>query len=142
MKIEELMTPDPITVGPRATAAEAIELFRTNRVRHLPVVDSLGGLAGILSERDVHGLVDEDLTMRVDELMTEKVHTVSSDTAAHEAAYLILRHAIGCVLVTDERDRLLGIITDSDFVRVAYTLLGGAVPVDEIEAEEREADSV
>lgn len=142
MKIDELMTPDPLTLGPRATLAEAVEMFRTNRVRHLPIVDSGGSLVGILSERDVHGIVPDDLSMRVDEIMTETVHSVSADTAAHEAAYLILRYAIGCVLVTDERDRLLGIVTDSDFVRVAYTLLGGAVPVDELEAEEREADSV
>lgn len=142
MKIDELMTPDPLTLEPRATIAEAIEMFRTNRVRHLPVVDSHGEVAGILSERDVHGLALEDATMRVAEVMTDRVHTVSADTAAHEAAYLILRHAIGCVLVTDEHDHLLGIVTDTDFVRAAYALLGGAVPVDEIEAEEREADSV
>jgi CBS domain-containing protein len=38
--------------------------------------------------------------------------------------------------------RLVGIITVSDFVRIAYSLLGGQVPVDQLELEEEEADRV
>jgi FtsP/CotA-like multicopper oxidase with cupredoxin domain len=39
-------------------------------------------------------------------------------------------------------ERVVGLVTETDFVRVAYTVLGGAVPVDQLEAEEREADHV
>jgi CBS domain-containing protein len=50
----------------------------------------------------------------------------------------LLRHKIGCVPVTDERGRLVGIVTETDFVRAAYVLLGGRVPVEELAQEEEE----
>jgi len=70
------------------------------------------------------------------------VKTVGPETPAHEAAYLLLRYPIGCVPVTDGGGRLLGIVTETDFVRIAYQHMGGQVPVDQIEAEEREAENV
>lgn len=137
--IDQLMTPDPTTLSPGATVAEARAELSLGRIRHLPIVND-GVLVGVLSERDLHNEPDPDVVLA--ELMTRDVQTVTPDTAAHEVAYLILRHAIGCVPIVDASNRLVGIVTDTDFVRVAYQLLGGSVPVDELEAEEREADTV
>jgi acetoin utilization protein AcuB len=136
--IDALMTPDPVTVAPSATVGQARAELSMGRIRHLPVVND-GVLVGLVSERDLHN-VDDD-SAPVSRVMTHDVQTIGIDTAAHEAAYLILRHAIGCVPITDG-GVLVGIVTDTDFVRVAYSLLGGSVPVDELEAEEREADQV
>jgi CBS domain-containing protein len=44
--------------------------------------------------------------------------------------------------VVDERECLVGIVTETDFVRAAYSLLGGRVPVDQLMDEEHEAEDV
>ena len=44
--VDEVMTPDPITVGPDASAAEALRLMDANHFRSLPIVDEKGRLLG------------------------------------------------------------------------------------------------
>lgn len=135
------MTIEVVTVKPRQLLKRAAEEVRLGRIRHLPVVDDSGKLVGLVTQRDLLA-AGSDLDRPIADIMRRDVKTVRPSTPACEAAYLLLRHDIGCVPVTDEDSRLLGIITDTDFVRVAYRCLGGAVPVDQLEDEEREADRV
>lgn len=137
----ELMTADVVTVRPRQYLKHADEEVRLGRIRHLPVVNEHGKLVGLVTQRDLLA-AGSNLDRPIADIMQRDIKTVSPSTPACEAAYLLLRHDIGCVPVTDEDGKLLGIITDTDFVRVAYQSLGGAVPVDQLEAEEREADRV
>ena len=138
---EDLMTRDVVTVKPRQHVSRALDVVNNDRIRHLPVVDDDKMLIGLVTQRDLLAAGDA-LDRRIGDIMRSEIKTVSPTTPAYEAAYLLLRHDIGCVPVTDDRGVLLGIVTDTDFVRVAYQCLGGAVPVDELEAEEREADLV
>lgn len=139
--IADLMTTDVVTLRPRQHLARAVEAVQTGRIRHLPVVDEHGHLIGLVTQRDLLAAHDA-LHRPIAEVMQRNIKTVSPETPAYEAAYLLLRHDIGCVPVTDDHGLLLGIVTDTDFVRVAYRCLGGAVPVEQLEAEEREADLV
>jgi acetoin utilization protein AcuB len=141
-RVAEIMTRAPLaTLRPDDTLERAaLELMRSE-VRHLPVVDRGGRLVGILSQRDL-AAASPDLHGRARDLMSPDVISVAPETPAHEAAYLLLRHPIGCVPVSDARGRLVGMLTATDFVRVAYALLGGAVPVDQLETEEMEAERV
>ncbi|ACY19316.1 CBS domain-containing protein [Haliangium ochraceum] len=141
MRVQEIMTADPTVLKPEDTLARADEEMMLGDIRHLPVVDRQGLLLGILSHRDVLAAGD-GLDLPVSEYMAEDLVTVGPEVAAHEAAYLILRYAIGSVPVVDDDGHLVGIVTQTDFVRAAYGLLGGKVPVDQIELEEREADRV
>ena len=139
--IEDLMTTDVVTLRPRQHLARAVEAVKSGRIRHLPVIDEHGVLIGLVTQRDLLA-AHESLHRPIADIMQRNIKTVSPETPAYEAAYLLLRHDIGCVPVTDDRGLLLGIVTDTDFVRVAYRFLGGAVPVEQLEAEEREADLV
>ncbi|MGM0562160.1 MAG: CBS domain-containing protein [Pseudomonadota bacterium] len=58
--LEEVMTPDPDTLAPNATAMEALLLMRGRGYRHLPVLDK-GKLIGIVSIRDLFAAVQEEL---------------------------------------------------------------------------------
>jgi CBS domain-containing membrane protein len=137
----ELMTTDVVTVKQRQHLKRAASEVHLGRIRHLPVVDEYGVLVGLVTQRDILAAGDH-LDRPIAEIMQRDVTTVSPETPACEAAYLLLRHDIGCVPVTDTEGKLLGIVTDTDFVRVAYRSLGGMVPVEQLEAEEREADHV
>lgn len=139
--INELMTTDVVTMKPRQSLRSAADEVRFGRIRHLPVVDDHGVLVGLVTQRDLLA-AGSDLDRPIADIMQRDIKTVSPTTSACEAAYLLLRHDIGCVPVTDADGKLVGIVTDTDFVRVAYRSLGGAVPVDQLESEEREADRV
>jgi CBS domain-containing membrane protein len=138
--VAAMMTTDPTVVAPTDRLHAAAREMELGSIRHLPVVASDGTLVGVLSQRDVLGELDPQA--RVEDAMSTDMKTVAPTTPAHEAAYLLLRHKIGCVPVVGEHGRLVGIVTEADFVRVAYTLLGGRVAVDQLELEEEEADRV
>jgi len=141
MRVADIMTTEVTTLGPRATLAEAAEELRLGRIRHLPIVDKDGVLVGLITHRDMLRAQDQ-LDQPIERFMPTDIKTVGPETAAHEAAYVLLRYPIGCVPITDDRGVLVGIVTESDFVRIAYTKLGGRVPVDEIEHEELESERV
>jgi CBS domain-containing protein len=143
LPIADVMTSEPVAVSERITVARALRTLEEVEIRHLPVVDREGLLLGIVSQRDLLAAARAGETRRtLASLMNREVVAVAPETPAHEAAYLLLHHRIGCVPVVDRDGRLIGIATDADFVRVAYVALGGRVPVDQLELEEKEAASV
>jgi CBS domain-containing protein len=141
MRVGDIMSPDPTVLRRSQRLEEAAEEMRLSRIHHLPIVDQDNVLEGLITHRDLLAH-SADWERRLDGVMRTDVKTVKAETPAHEAAYLLLRYAIGCLPVTDERGTLIGIVTESDFVRIAYTALGGRVPVDQLELEEKEADQV
>jgi CBS domain-containing membrane protein len=138
--VATIMTADPVVLRPSDRAERAAREMALSRIHHVPVVDQRGVLVGLISRR--HLLEARCAGRTVGELMTSDVKTVTADTAAWEAAYLLLHHRIGCVPVTDAGGALVGIVTHADFVRAAYALLGGPAPVDQLELEEQEAQRV
>lgn len=51
--IDEVMTPDPITIGPDTPAADALRLMEENQFRNLPIVDSDGNLLGNMTHQAI-----------------------------------------------------------------------------------------
>ena len=106
--------------------------MRAERIRHLPVLDEDGKLCGIVSQRDMfRGALAQALgygtaaqgkvlaMLRVKEVMTTEVVTIPPDAALAEAARTMLERKIGCLPVLDGGRRLVGILTESDFVALA-----------------------
>lgn len=62
LQIEEIMTPDPITVNASDTIAEAARLMMENKVSGLPVLDAKGNMVGIITESDIFRLVVQEWT--------------------------------------------------------------------------------
>lgn len=57
LKVEKIMTPDPITIHGEATIGEAARTMLENRVSGLPVIDDAGKLMGIITESDIFSMV-------------------------------------------------------------------------------------
>jgi CBS domain-containing protein len=116
-----------ITSSTTAPVSDALHRMHEADIRHLPVVDRAGHLVGVLSERDAYRsfLRSRDLSIAVGAVMTRDVLTVRAESRAAEASALMLDHKIGCVPVVDARMHLVGIVTDTDFLRLAHEWLDG-----------------
>jgi len=130
------MTPDPITISDDAAIDDALKLMRDRKVRRLPVVNKKGKLVGIVAEKDIlyaspspatslsiheiHYLVSR---IKVSEIMTKNVITVTDDTPLEEAARVMADNQIGALPVVHDGE-LRGIITETDLFKVFLELLG------------------
>ncbi|WP_432453641.1 MULTISPECIES: CBS domain-containing protein [unclassified Agarivorans] len=135
IKIADIMTTTPHTCTEQTTLEEAISLCKEFKIRHLPILDKQQQLVGLVSERTLLAAQESSLTKTTPEqrraheqqimlkhIMITKLHTVSAEASVEQAAKHIERHRIGCLPVVEGK-RLLGIITDTDFVGVAISLL-------------------
>ena len=117
-KFESGMVVDPVTIAPNATLADALALMSEHRISGIPVVEPSksgklhGKLAGIVTNRDVR--FASDLTQPVSELMTRKLITVREGVKADEAKRLLHQHRIEKLLVVDDDNRCVGLITVKD----------------------------
>jgi len=96
-----------VTCHPENTLAIAAELLTTNRIGAMPVLTAEGGLAGIISERDLvrefATRSSELQTLKVEDVMTRNVITISLDDAAPVAAGLMSEHGIRHLPVVEGR---------------------------------------
>ena len=120
------MTVQPWTVRSDAKMAQAHELMRAHRIRHLPVLEA-GKLVGIVSDRDLHlieTLPDSDPDeVDVEEAMTADVYTVGLDDPIDEVAAQMAAHKYGCVVVMNRRGAVEGIFTTVDGMQVLADVL-------------------
>jgi acetoin utilization protein AcuB len=139
------MSGDPITVTPDDTLAHALQLTRTHRIRHLPVVNSHRHLSGILSDRDIRLAMPSPVTVADAErteflertpiaaVMTRDVITAGGMDTIEDAAKALYQHRIGSLPVVDAEERLVGILTETDILHALVQILGGTEPSSRIE---------
>lgn len=129
LRVRDLMSWDVVTVLPDTEAEAAWDLMSDRKLRHLIVVDRDGELLGVVSHRDLlrHALIEqEDLPRYIErellastpvrDVMIEPVATADPEQDIAEAARSLFDNKIGCLPVV-EGNRVVGILTESDFVR-------------------------
>jgi CBS domain-containing membrane protein len=129
--VRDVMTKDVVTLGCNEKLAVADDVMRLGRIRHLPIIEEDGALAGIVSQRDLfhsgllralgYGSHAKDQAMGLlvlKEAMKTEVVTVTPSAPLTEAAKLMLEKKIGCVVVVESK-KIVGILTESDFVKLA-----------------------
>jgi CBS domain-containing protein len=125
--VSDLMATAVITMKPEDTLDAADAEMKLAGIRHIPVVDDRNHLLGILSDRDIlrefHRRGAKKLHVR--EIMTRRVHTIREGAPAHEAARIMLEYKISAVPVIGQDQQLVGVVTETDFLRVAHDALGG-----------------
>jgi len=119
--ISRIMTPDPATVTPQSTAAEARRLLDSNVIHHLPVIEG-GRLVGIVSSSDLLKLylLDDHLALysraTVDQIMETNVVVLQEDATLRDAAEKLSMGHFHSLPVVTRRRSLVGIITTSDLI--------------------------
>lgn len=120
MKARDLMTADPEFVTPNDTVSQAARIMRDTDVGSVPVVDDQSSmkLIGVITDRDIavrHVAEDHDEDCPVEAHMSgQQIGTVRADTDQDEITELMEREQIRRVPVTEENDRLIGIIAQAD----------------------------
>lgn len=126
MKIKSLMIPDPIVITKEASIAEAIEIMKINSIRHLPVVSKkTRSLQGFVTMADLRlGLIPSMVSdVSLSDVMIKNPITIHPDDDIEIAAQLIYKYKIGGIPVV-KKNRLVGIITESDILRAFIDMMG------------------
>ena len=143
--IEEFMTPDPYTLRQSDSINDAWEVMIGKHVRHIPITDEDNHVLGLVTQRDVlaatdPGAIREAKTashevksdLSLSEIMIRDVTVIRKDDSLRQAALYLQTHKYGCLPVVVD-DRLVGIITDSDFIEIAINL------IEQVEVSEEDA---
>lgn len=125
MRIKSLMIPNPITVTEKASVEEAIALMKHNSIRHLPVVGKDNSMKGFVTLADLKaGLIPSMLgNISFSDLIIRKPIMVAPEDDVEHAARLIYKHKISGMPVVKD-GKTVGIITDSDILRVFIDMMG------------------
>ena len=112
-RFESGMVVDPITINPDASLEEALALMGQYHISGIPVTESSGRLVGILTNRDVRFAENPDQPVK--ELMTaDNLVTAHGTVTKDEAKKLLHKHRIEKLLVVDDADNCIGLVTVKD----------------------------
>ena len=137
VKVKDVMTRNPISIDPDAPLGTAIAVMREKGIRHLPVVDDVGRLVGIITDRDVRAAtitpaLAEHLSagagrrlrslghqledLRVKDVMTWGVVITHPEVTVARAAATMFEGRFGGLPVVQD-GKLVGILTERDLLR-------------------------
>ena len=136
--VQDVMTVDPVTVTPATPLKELIDILVGQKISAVPVLGLRGTVLGLVAETDL--LRKEELkrdpevrhsmhlTYRArrdlataetaGELMSTHPLTARADMTVAEAARLMDRHQVTCLPVVDDRNKLVGVISPRELLRV------------------------
>jgi CBS domain-containing protein len=147
IKIAEVMSTEVHTLNPDDTLSQARSLMMDKHIRHIPVIDEDRKLVGLLTHRDLLAAADSALSAEgedqrskrerstpVSRVMTMQLNSVDENASLRGAALHLQKYKHGCLPVLRE-GRLVGIITDSDYVGVAINLLEQLEQIDPLESD-------
>jgi len=142
MLVRDCMTRHPILISPNWSASEAERLMSENRIRHLPVVEDGKRLVGLITRQrlsmkpEMLGSLNvweisrylADLKVKQIMIKRKAIVTVDEDRSVERAASLMSENRIGCLLVVDDDEAVVGVVTEVDILRAFQEMLG--LPVD------------
>lgn len=133
--LSDLMITDVLTCTATDTLEHAENLMKEHQIRHLPIVAGKE-VVGLLSQKEflaeafritdkfgAHNLKEYLGKTAIEQCMRRDVAIFAPNTPLIEAAEALLSKRSGCLIICDEQQQLLGIVSSKDFVRLAKTLL-------------------
>ncbi|MEO0662501.1 MAG: CBS domain-containing protein, partial [Planctomycetota bacterium] len=128
--VSQIMSRDLFTLHPEDVVDLAASLMDWEHVHHVPVEDDDGKLVGLMTQRIFLRLIakrsgrraGESKPLAVGEVMVKEPVTIGPRATTLEAIELMRDQKVGCLPVVEE-GRLVGIVTEHDFVDAAAKLL-------------------
>ena len=154
--VQDIMTKEVICLEPEDNLVRAIEIIQSEEFRHIPIKNEQGKFIGLVSDRDIlrnlpyagrkppsaqkrfreHLFATNswtpNLLMPLDNIMIRNVKHISPSCKIREAVDILSKKKISCLPVIDEHERLEGIVTITDLMRVlldAYEPAEKASPI-------------
>jgi acetoin utilization protein AcuB len=131
------MTAKPVTLKVTDSLARAIDLMKEKKIRRIPIVSEAGNLVGIVSDRDLKDVSPSHATtldiwelhsaldkLKLGDIMTKKPWTVTPEMPIEKAALLMLEKKVEGLPVLDQKNALVGILTEGDIFRALVELTG------------------
>ncbi|RPG69522.1 MAG: IMP dehydrogenase [Flavobacteriaceae bacterium TMED120] len=115
-RAESGMIIDPVTLPLDSLVQDAKENMRQYKIGGIPIVDDLGKLAGIVTNRDLR--FEKDNERPITEVMTKNnLITVTQETSLKDAESILQKHKIEKLPVIDKKNKLVGLITFRDITK-------------------------
>jgi CBS domain-containing protein len=131
LRVKDWMQSDVITGDQRMGMLDAHKMMRDRKIRRLPVIKRNKKLVGMVTRSDIRKAEPSDATtlnvwemnyllakLQLKDIMTTEVITCRPEDTIKTAATLMQEHKIGALPVLDEKDHIVGIITESDIFRI------------------------
>lgn len=128
LRLEQYMTTDLVTVNADESIELVANLMDWHRIHHIPVENTDHRLIGLVSHRPLLRFLASEASKRTDgpipvsRVMETELITGTPEMTTLEAIELMRNHRISCLPVVQE-ERLVGMITEHDFMRIASVLL-------------------
>lgn len=135
LRVGNLMTVDPVVIGPDATVHEAELMLKSYRISGLPVT-AAGVVVGVISQTDLLNARSSELIganwerVKVRHLMSRPAVTVHLGTTITRAARLMLEQQIHRLVVVDEEGAPVGVLTSTDLLRALLPEEEGDEPLE------------
>jgi CBS domain-containing membrane protein len=135
LKVKDIMTEEVFVLHSTQTLELVRSLMRIKHVRHVPIVEADNTFVGLLTHRDLLAQtishlaeVDEeeqeylDRHIHIMSIMKTDIVTANPEMTACDAITMLLNHKYGCLPVVSD-GKLVGIITEADFLKLTLDLL-------------------
>ncbi len=137
MLVGNWMSKTPVTVTTDTSMMRASKALKDKHIRTLCVVDDKGALLGVVTDRDikeaspskattldVHELYYLLSEIKVKDIMSTKIITITPDESVEKAAILMMDNKVGGLPVVDKAGKLVGVITQTDVFNVLISITG------------------
>ena len=127
VKVEDYMTTQLFTVQEDELLEMVAFLMERNQIRHVPVEDEQNRLVGLVSYRSILRMASDmgnegDRTTPVKTIMERDPVCVTPEASTLEAIDMMRKNAVSCLPVL-KGEKLVGLVTEADFMPIAYELL-------------------
>lgn len=124
-EIEMIMTTDVVTIHRQTPIIEAIDILLKNNITGLPVINSDGSIAGVISEKDVMCLLSdsENIATTTENFMTEDVVSFDVTDDLIAVCECLVNNHFRRVLIT-ENGKLAGIVSRRDIIKYILEPIG------------------
>ncbi|MET3697249.1 acetoin utilization protein AcuB [Bacillus oleivorans] len=144
MIVEEVMKHEVWKLSPKDTIKKAIQLMDEKNIRHIPIEDEDGCIAGIISDRDIKEALSSDigfpnnysqiLEHKLEQIMIKEVITAHPLDFVEEVASLFYENQISCIPIVSNK-KMVGIVTKTDILYTFLQLTGALQPGSKIEVK-------